>query len=61
MTASAVSFSWQLYLHSLLNKVAGLQFCNFIKKRLKHGCFSVKFSKLLSAPILKNIWEQLLV
>ena len=28
---------------------------NFIKKRLQHRCFPVKFGKLLRAPILKNI------
>ena len=36
------------------NKVAGLKACNFIKKRLQHGCFLVKFAKLLRAPILKK-------
>ena len=33
--------------------------CNFIKKRLQHRCFSVKFAKSLSTPILKNICERL--
>ena len=32
-------------LEFLFNKVAGLQVCNFIKKRLKHRCFPVKFAK----------------
>ena len=31
-------------LQPLFNKVAGVQACNFIKKRLKHRCFSVYFS-----------------
>ena len=35
--------------------------CNFVKKRLKHGCFLVKFAKLLKAPILQNICERLLL
>ena len=34
-------------LKSLLNKVAGLQRCNFIKKRFQHRSFLVKFSKYL--------------
>ena len=34
---------------------------NFIKKRLQHRCFSVNFAKFLRTPILKNIWEQLLL
>ena len=34
---------------------------NFIKKRLQHRCCRVKFMKFLTTPILKNIWEQLLL
>ena len=30
-----------------LNKVEGFQFAIFLKKRLRHRCFSVNFSKLL--------------
>ena len=41
-------------LEFLLNKVAGLQVCNFIKKRLQNRCFSVKFAKLLRASFLQN-------
>ena len=44
---------------SLFNKVASLQACNFIKKRLQHRCFLVNFAKILRAPILKNICERL--
>ena len=36
-------------LESLLNKVAGLSDCNFIKKRLQHKFFPVKFHKFLRA------------
>ena len=32
---------------SVFNKVAGLQACNFVKKRLQHRCYLVKFSKFL--------------
>ena len=46
---------------SLLNKVAGLQAYNFIKETLQHTCFPVKFAKFLRKPILKNIYERLLV
>ena len=48
-------------LESLLNKVAGLQVCNFTKKRLHHRCHPVKFVKYLRIPILKNICERLLL
>ena len=41
-------------LEFLVNKVAGFQACNFIKKRLKHRCFSAKFGKSLRASILHN-------
>ena len=40
----------------LSNKIAGLQACNFIKKRLQHRCFSVKFSKSLRASSSQNIY-----
>ena len=30
---------------SLFNKVAGRKSCNFIKKRLQHRCFRMKFAK----------------
>ena len=35
-------------LESLLNKVAGLKAWNFVKKRLQHRCFPVKFKKFLN-------------
>ena len=41
------------------DKVSGL--CNFIKKRLQHMCFPVKFAKFLRGPILKNICQRLLL
>ena len=46
-------------LKSLFDKVAGLNVFNFIKKRLQHKCFPVKFAKSLRIPILKNICERL--
>ena len=45
-------------LESLFNKVAGLQACSFIKKRLQQRCFPVKLAKFLRTPILKNICER---
>ena len=48
-------------LQSLFNNVAGLQACNFIKKILQHRCFPMKFAKFLRTPILKNIFERLLL
>ena len=32
-------------LESVLNKVAGLQTCNFVKKRFQCWCYLVKFAK----------------
>ena len=45
-----------------LNKVTGLQTCNFIKKRLQHKCFRVKFPKFLITSFLQKtsgscFWE----
>ena len=37
-------------LESLFTKVAGPQACNFIKKRIEHRYFTVKFAKFLRAP-----------
>ena len=39
---------------------ASLQACNVVKMRL-HRCFPVEFEKFLRAPILKNIYERLLL
>ena len=36
------------------NNVAGLKTCSFIKKRLQHSCFPVKFVKFLIIPFLQN-------
>ena len=36
-----------------------LQACNFIKKRLQHWCFHVKFATFLRTSILKKICERL--
>ena len=38
-----------------------LQACNFIKKRLHHWCFPVKFVKYLRTSSLKKICERLLL
>ena len=37
-------------LEFLFKKIADPQACNFIKKRLQHMCFPVKFAKFLRAP-----------
>ena len=46
-------------LKSLFNKVTDLMACNFIKMRLQHRCFPVKFAKFLRTLILKNICKRL--
>ena len=38
----------------IITKSVEEQSCNFIKKRLQHWCFPVKFAKLLRRPLLKN-------
>ena len=37
-------------LKSLFNKVADQKACNFVKKKLQHRCFPVKFAKFLRTP-----------
>ena len=41
-------------LETLFNKVAGLNACNFIKKRLQHRRFPVNIAKCLRTHILKK-------
>ena len=50
-------------LESLFNKVAGIQTCNFIKKKLQHMCFPVNVEEHLrmarsdlqaAAPVLNH-------
>ena len=38
-----------------------LQTCNFVKKRLQHWCFPVKFAKFLRTFNLRNTCERLLL
>ena len=40
---------------------AGLQACNFVKKRHQHRCFPVNITKFLRTPILKDICQRLLL
>ena len=47
-------------LESLFNKVADLQACNVIKKRLQYVCFPVNITKSLRTAILKIICKRLL-
>ena len=37
-------------LESLIKKYAGLKVCSFMKKRLQHKCFPVKFVEILGTP-----------
>ena len=48
-------------LDSLFSKAAGLQACNFTKKRLQKRCFPVKFAKFLRTRILKDICKRLVL
>ena len=49
---------WSLFLKKLQTFSKA---CNIIKKRLQNRCFPVKFTKFLRTPILKNIYERLLL
>ena len=46
---------WSLF----INKNAGLQSWNVIKKRIQQRCFLVNIAKFLRTPVLKNICERL--
>ena len=48
-------------LESPFNKLARFKTCNFLKKRLQHGCFPVSIAKFLRTLILIKICEQLLL
>ena len=49
-------------LEPVFKKVAGSDLgLQFIKKRLQHRCFPVEFAIFLRTPILKNIFERLLL
>ena len=48
-------------LEFLFYKVASLQACNVIKKKLLQRCFPMKYEKFLKTHILKNIYERLLL
>ena len=48
-------------LESLFNKVAGLNACNFVKNRLQHRCFAMKFVKFLITPFLTEHLRWLLL
>ena len=41
-------------MESLFNKVAILQACNFMKKRVQHRCFPVNITKFLWTPVLQK-------
>ena len=57
----AISHRKTPVLESLFNKVADLQACDFIKKRLQYGCFPVNITKSFRAAILKIICKRLLL
>ena len=43
------------------NKIAGLQACNSIKKKLQHRCFAVKIEKFLRTDFsMEHLWWLLL-
>ena len=51
------------YVRVSFNKVAGQKTWYFIKRRLQHRCFPVKFLKVLRTPFLQNnsggcFWKQ---
>ena len=48
-------------LEPLFDKVAGSQTYNFIKKRLQHRCFPVKYAKYLGTPFFTEDLRWLLL
>ena len=48
---------WSLF----LIKLQAFQACNFIKKRLQHRCFPMKFAKFIRTPFLKEHLRWLLL
>ena len=48
-------------MESLFDKAAGLQVCNFIKKKLQLRCFPFNIAKFLTASILKDIYDRVLL
>ena len=55
---------WSLFLiklESLLDKVSGLQVCNFFKRRLQRRCFPVNIAKFLIIPFLIEHLQWLLL
>ena len=51
-------FTGKYMCSSLSNTMAGLQACNFIKKRLQCRCFPANIAKLLRTSVLKNTCER---
>ena len=47
-------------LEFVFNKVTSLQASNFVKKRLQHRCFAVKFAKFLRTPFFAEHFQSLL-
>ena len=50
---------WSLFL--IKSQAFRPQTWNFIKKRIQHRCFSVNTAKFLGTPILRNIYELMLL
>ena len=48
-------------LEFVFNKVAGLQSCNLIKKRLQHRCFPVNSAKFLKTSFSQKTFRRLLL
>ena len=49
-------FHWKTsMLESPFNKAAVLRACNLIKKRLQHGCFPMKFAKILNIYVEEHL------
>ena len=48
-------------MESLFNKFAGLEVCDFIKKRLQLSSFPLNIAIFLRTPVLRNICERVLL
>ena len=47
VTNNFTNFTEKHLFRAVFNKVAGLKTCNFIKKRLQHAVFFMKFAEVL--------------
>ena len=61
LTIKQILIFLQAVVHKCLSKSVFLKTCNFIKKRLQHRCFPVKFAQFLRIPFFTGHLRWLLL